>query len=85
MIVQVENVPAKLLSRKNARRMRVIDEFLKSDYTFAEAEPENGDTPKQLYNGILMAIRRCYSGKVRVCWRNGRVYLVRIEEKQEEE
>ena len=84
MIVKVDEIPAKCAVRTSARRMRLVEEFLKSGYSFAEVKPDDEDKPRQLYNGILMAVRRGYQDRVQVFWRYGHVYLKRIDKETEE-
>lgn len=78
MLVMVSQVPDKHKLRKAACRIRVIESFLASDYEFAEYQMEGGETPRRAYNGLLMAIKRQYAGRVAICWRHGRVFLKKL-------
>lgn len=80
MIQKVAEIPQKNSFRRKACRMAEIASFLESGYAFAEYMPEGNDNARRAYNGLLMAIRRGYTGKAAVLWRHGRVYLKRLEE-----
>lgn len=82
MLVMVDQVPAKNKFQKAALRIEVLANFMASDYEFAEYMPEHGDTPRRAYNGLLMAIKRQFEGRVAVCWRHGRVFLKKLPDKQ---
>lgn len=77
MLISTDKIPERYACAKSSRRQKAVEEFLRSGYRCAEYRIEETDTPRRAYNGILMAVRRRYSGQVSVCWRSGRVFLIR--------
>lgn len=77
MIISIEKVPEKYELSGYANRLHAVEEFLKSGYECAEYQLEEGEAPRRVYNGVLMAVRRRYPDRVRVCWRHGRIFLIR--------
>lgn len=75
MLVSIKQVPVKYSASRNAVRMAAVEEFLKGGDACAEYRPEDGDTPRRAYNGILMAVRRKYPNRVTVFWRQGKIFL----------
>lgn len=84
MLIKVTNIPGKNALRKKAGRALLIEEFLASGYRFAEVRLEGNDTPRRAYNGLMMAIRRQFEDRCAVLWRHGKIFLERLEEKDDE-
>lgn len=84
MLVKVTDIPGRNELRKKAGRSLMVEEFLKSGYQFAEVTLEGADTPRRAYNGLMMAIRRQYQDECAVIWRHGRIFLMRLEENENE-
>ena len=84
MIEMVEKVPDRGSHCGYARRMNTVKQFLESGFRCAEVTQEEGENPRRIYNGILMAARRLNAKNVRILWRNSRVFLERTEEQEEE-
>jgi len=78
MLISVQSLPEKNLLRRKSCRMSALKAFLDSGYEVAEFAPENGDTIRRAYNGLLMAVRRQYPGQIGVYWRGGKIYLKRL-------
>ena len=78
MIQSVNSIPEKNTFERKACRAGILREFLKSGYPFAEFVPENGDTARRAYNGLLMAIRRQFDGQISISWRHGHIYLMNL-------
>lgn len=75
MIRSVNEIPPKNAFERKACRAGALNEFLKTGMACAEFIPEDGDAPRKAYNGLLMAIRRQYMGKIAISWRHGRIFL----------
>lgn len=78
MFVMVNEIPEKNAFRRRACRLGALESFMNSGYICAEYSPEADDNPRRAYNGLLMAIKRQYAGKIAISWRHGRVYLRKI-------
>lgn len=85
MIRSVNEIPPKNAFERKACRAGALREFLDTGLTYAEFIPEDGDAPRKAYNGLLMAIRRQFMGKVSISWRHGRIFLKNTTQKEEEE
>lgn len=76
----VSEIPNKKATRVGKWNI-VIGEFIESNNDICQIDlKEAGCKNTKCYNGIIMAIRRKYDGKVKVLMRNGEIYLVRVKE-----
>lgn len=83
MLTSVSEIPEKNSFERKACRAGALKEFLRSGYACAEFTPEGDDNPRRAYNGLLMAIRRQYAGKIGIRWRHGRIFLCNLEKSAE--
>ena len=74
---EVKEVPEKS-QRKQGKWQEIINCFIASNMKIAEVDTHAmAATPRQVYNGCMMAVRRNAFNRVAVRWRNSKVYLVK--------